>query len=105
MMTEPGSPIHMHETSMPRGRDPQAKKNLAVEHLLTARKDKENLPLHVLNVPFPSWLWTSGPSTPLGFCLQCQIWRVRKGPYAPERPGCGLTASKYLLPQWLAQTI
>lgn len=31
-----------------------AKKNLAVEHLLTARKDRESLPLHVLNVPFPS---------------------------------------------------
>lgn len=45
---------------------PKTEKNLAVEHLLTARKDKENLPLHVLNVPFPSRLWALGPSTPLG---------------------------------------
>lgn len=32
---------------------PKTKTNLAVEHLLTARKDRENLPLHVLKRAVP----------------------------------------------------
>lgn len=57
MMTEPGI-AHTHDMK-PACRTvgtPKTEKNLAVEHLLTARKDRENLPLHVLSEPFPSCL-------------------------------------------------